>query len=146
MYGAVPLRRDQDDSCSSCKAAGQARPREDAAADQLHLRRHRLQRRAGDGGMPRDQAGPGLPLGRGLVRLRPLRSLPTASARPCVRRSRADRATGTPRIVTSTKAFAAKAGKLDPTETKTLLDMHLLPDPGQGAHPRLRRRSRPTRR
>ena len=72
----LDVRRGADprDQAQAPEAQGrrQARPGADAAADQLHLRRRRLQRRAGDGGMPRHQAGPRLPLGRGLVRLRPL--------------------------------------------------------------------------
>ena len=51
----------------------QARPGTHAAPHQLHLRRHRLQRRAGHGRVPRHQARPGLPVGRSLVCLCPLR-------------------------------------------------------------------------
>jgi len=53
-------------------AAGgrEAGPGQAADADQLHVRRHRLRRRAGDGRMPGHQARPGLPVGRGVVRLR----------------------------------------------------------------------------
>ena len=47
-----------------------AEPRAAGAADQLHLRWHRLRRRAGDDGVPGDQARPGVPVGRGLVRVR----------------------------------------------------------------------------
>ena len=71
------------------QARRQAGPGAHAAADQLHLRRHRLQRRAGDAGMPGDQARPGVPVGRGLVRVCALRRhLPPAhrharGARPC---------------------------------------------------------------
>ncbi len=51
---------------------GQAGPGQDAPADQLHLRRDRLRRGPGDGGVPGDQARPGVLVGRGLVRLRPV--------------------------------------------------------------------------
>ena len=72
MYGAVPLREIKH-RLLELQGGRQARPRAHAAADQLHLRRPGLQRRARDGGVPGDQAGPGLPVGRGLVRLRALR-------------------------------------------------------------------------
>ena len=63
--------RDQADAAGLAPGRA-ARPRQDGRADQLHLRRHRLRRRAGHGGVPGDQARPGVPVGRGLVRLRPL--------------------------------------------------------------------------
>ena len=49
-----------------------AEPRAHGAADQLHLRRRGLRRRARDDGVPGDQARPGVPVGRGLVRVRAL--------------------------------------------------------------------------
>ena len=52
------------------QGGGPARQGEDGHADQLHLRRSRLRRAPRDGRVPGDQAGPHLPLGRGLVRLR----------------------------------------------------------------------------
>ena len=54
------------------QGGGPARQGEDGHADQLHLRRPRLRRAPRDGRVPGDQAGPDLPLGRGVVRLRPL--------------------------------------------------------------------------
>ena len=66
-----PAGRDQAPAAGAAPGR-QAGPGQDAAADQLHLRRHRLRRRPGDGGMPGHQARPGLPVGRGLVRLRPV--------------------------------------------------------------------------
>ena len=64
-----PAPRDQKPAAGAA-AGGQARPGQDAAADQLHVRRDRLRRPAGDAGVPGHQARPGLPVGRGLVRLR----------------------------------------------------------------------------
>ena len=55
---------------AGAQAGGQARPGQDDVADQLHVRRHRLRRAAGHGGVPRDQARSGLPVGRGVVRVR----------------------------------------------------------------------------
>ncbi len=65
---------------------GAARPGEDGRPHQLHLRRPHLQHPPGDGGMPRHQAGPDLPLGRGLVRLRPLVAVPPPAHRDGRRR------------------------------------------------------------
>jgi hypothetical protein len=70
--------RDQAHAAEAARG-GQARPGADAAADKLHLRRAGLQCRAGDGRVSGYQAGPGLPVGRGLVCLCPLRTnLPPA--------------------------------------------------------------------
>ena len=86
MYGAVPLASIKR-QLLAYRRAGQARPGQDAGADQLHVRRHRLRRRAGDGGMPGHQARPGLPVGRGLVRLR-RGSTPSTGGAPRWRRPR----------------------------------------------------------
>ena len=69
MYGAVPLREIKSKAVGA-QAGRQAGPRQDDLADQLHVRRHRLRRSARDGGMPGDQARSGVPLGRGMVRVR----------------------------------------------------------------------------
>ena len=75
MYGAVPL---EDDQAGAAQRQGRrpARPRQAARPHQLHLRRPHLQHPPGHGGMPRHQAGPDLPVGRGLVRLRALLAVP----------------------------------------------------------------------
>ena len=92
MYGAVPLTGDQAPAAGAA-AGRQAGPGQDAAADQLHVRRDRLRRRPGDGGVPGHQARPGLPVGRGLVRLRQVPpGLPAAhrhAGRPHARRAAA---------------------------------------------------------
>ena len=75
MYGAVPLADDQEGAARP-QGRGAARPGQDGRPDQLHLRRPHLQHPPRDGGMPRHQARPRLPLGRGLVRLCPLVALP----------------------------------------------------------------------
>ena len=69
--------------------AGAAQPeeREQAASgqddrpDELHVRRPHLQHAPGDGGMSRHQAGPDLPVGRSLVRLRAIFTVPAAAHR-----------------------------------------------------------------
>ena len=73
MYGAVPLRTDQEGPARP-QGRGQARPRQAGRPDELHLRRPHVQHATGDGGMPRHQARPHLPVGRGLVRVRPVLS------------------------------------------------------------------------
>ena len=81
-------RWSRSSAAAGLTAGRQARPREAGAADQLHVRRHRLRRRARDGGMPCDQAGPDLPVGRGMVRVRAAFIPPIADAPPWPRRRR----------------------------------------------------------
>jgi arginine decarboxylase len=57
-----PPHRDQAPAAGAA-AGGQAGPGQDAAADQLHVRRDRLRRGPGDGGVPGHQARPHLPVG-----------------------------------------------------------------------------------
>ena len=80
IYGARAAGDDQADAAGpgGGRSAG---PGAHGAADQLHLRRGRLQPRAGDGGAARDQAGHLLPVGRGLVRLRGGRARGSGSGR-----------------------------------------------------------------
>ena len=78
MYGAVPLEHIRE-KLLTLKRGRPARQGEDAAAHQLHLRRRGLQRGAGDGAGAGPQARHGLPVGRGLVRLRRLQP-PDAAA------------------------------------------------------------------
>ena len=59
----------------------QAAPRQDGGPDELHLRRPHLQHAPGDGRMPGDQAGPDLPVGRGLVRVCAILAVPAAAHR-----------------------------------------------------------------
>ena len=83
--GILDVRRGaaRHDQAGAAGAAGRgpARPAEDARPDQLHLRRPHVQHAPGDGGMPRDQAGPDLPVGRGMVRLRALLAVPAPAHR-----------------------------------------------------------------
>ncbi len=62
MYGAVPLREIKS-KLLMLRRAGKARPGQDDRPDQLHVRRDRLRRRAGHGGVPGDQTGSGVPVG-----------------------------------------------------------------------------------
>ena len=75
MYGAVPLRDDQE-GAARLPGAGHARPRQGGRPHQLHVRRAHVQPGAGHGGVPGDQARPDLPVGRGVVRLRAVQRLP----------------------------------------------------------------------
>ena len=58
-----------------------ARPRQDGRSDQLHVRRPHLQHAPRHGRVSRDQTGPDLPLGRGLVRVRTLVAVPAPAYR-----------------------------------------------------------------
>ena len=97
MYGAVPLRTHQEDAAGP-QGGRATRLGPDAAADQLHLRRHHLRPVPGHVGGAGDQAGHGLPLGRGLVRLRRGRDLRPGSGPPWWPRSDLQR----PRVPMST--------------------------------------------
>ena len=74
--GVFDVRRGADPQHQEGPARSQgrrpARQGQDRHAHQLHLRRPRLRRPPGDGRVPGDQAEPDLPVGRGVVRLRPL--------------------------------------------------------------------------
>ena len=73
--------------CSSSRPPAGSTEVKHGHAHQLHLRRPRLQHTPRDGGVPRDQAGPGLPVGRGVVRVRALLAVPAGRARRWVRRA-----------------------------------------------------------
>ena len=92
IYGGVPLRTLKQ-ALLDLRRDGPAGSRAAGGADQRHLRRHRLPARARDGGAAGHPPRPLLPVGRGLVRLRPL---PAADA-PAHRHGRgrgAERAAG----------------------------------------------------
>ena len=71
MYGSLAIKPIKK-ALLAAEGRGEARPGEAGRPDQLHLRRPRRQRQADHAGVPRDQAGHLLPLGRGVVRLCPL--------------------------------------------------------------------------
>ena len=113
------------------QAGRQAGPRQDDLADQLHVRRHRVRRQPRHGGMPGDQARPGVPVGRGVVRVRPLPPrVPQphrddGGANTCGT-SCATRTTG----VSSRRRWKPTRGR-PPTDDE-LLNRRLIPGPGQG--------------
>ena len=80
MYGAVPLRTIKQ-ALLGREGRRPAGSGEAAGPDQLHVRRSHLQHPPGDGGVSGDQAGPHLPVGRGVVRLRALVAVPAATYR-----------------------------------------------------------------
>ena len=80
MYGAVPLAGDQEGAARPARR-GPPRPRAHARSNELHLRRPHVQHEARHGGMPRDQAGPDLPVGRGMVRLCAVVAVPAPAHR-----------------------------------------------------------------
>ena len=71
-----PRHQADQEGAPAAEGRGQARSREAGGADQLHLRRSRGERQADHARVPRDQAGPHLPLGRGVVRVRALLAVP----------------------------------------------------------------------
>ena len=67
--GAAPHHQEGP---SRSQGGGQARPRQADRPDELHVRRPHVQHPPRDGRVPGDQAGPHLPVGRGVVRLCPV--------------------------------------------------------------------------
>ena len=96
---------------------------------------HMYNPQTGDGGVPGDQAGPGLPLGRGVVRLRPLQPVPPP-AHGHGRRRRADRALPRPRLPRGVQGVRGKGRQARPEEPEAARHAPAA-GPGQGAHPRL---------
>ncbi len=127
MYGAVPLRTIKQALLDS-QGRGTARSREDGDADQLHVRRARLQHAPGDGRVPGDQAGPDFPVGRGMVRLCALVAVP-ASAHGMGAAAALEEWRASPAALAAWEAQAAELGEdLDPKDAR-LLERHLVPDP-----------------
>ena len=133
-----PRHQADQEGAPPAQGGREARPREAAGADQLHVRRPRREREADHAGVSRDQAGPHLPLGRGLVRVRPLLAVPPAAhgdgrggGDP-----RADAGPGVPEALRGVQGQRRQAGPEGPEARG-----HGAPaGPGQGARPRLRDR------
>ena len=104
----------------------QARPGQGAAAHQLHLRRHRLQRAPRDGGMPRDQAGSRVLLGRGLVRVRALRRHLSPAHRDG---DRGEPAAEVPEARSIARNMPSSRTSFDADDENAWLEKRLLPDP-----------------
>ena len=116
MYGAVPLRTIKK-ALLDLKAAGRLDKREDGHADQLHLRRPRLQHAPRDGRVPGDQAGPHLPVGRGVVRFRALVAALSPAHRDGRARGARRRRSPTPRTWSAYLAQEKQLGAdLDPKD------------------------------
>ena len=125
MYGAVPLRTIKQ-ALLNLKAEGRLRPRQDAGPDQLHLRWAHLQYAPGHGRMPGDQAGPDLPVGRGLVRIRAILSVPAAAHRD----GRGERHRGLAARSEVASAYEKQQAELgDNPSDDILLKTRLIPDP-----------------
>ena len=126
MYGAVPLSAIKK---AHAGLAGRraARPRADARPDELHVRRPHVQYAPGDGGMPRHQARPDLPVGRSLVRLCALVAVPAPAHGDgrCRGHRRVDARARAPS--TPTRRNRRRSGK-SPSD-KVLLETRLVPDP-----------------
>ena len=96
---------------------------------------HMYNPQPGHGGVPRHQARPYLPLGRGLVRLRPIFAYSTAGGRPWPRPPRWRPVTGTRRTARNTRHSRSKLGGSTPT-TRSCWTAPVA-RPGPGAHPGL---------
>ena len=125
MYGAVPLRDDQAGAARP-QGRGPAGPAQDARPDELHLRRAHVQHAPGDGGMPGDQAGPDLPVGRGLVRLRALLAVP-AAAHGDGRRGRHRELAARSGLASTAYEAAAARNSATILSDEALLDTRLIP-------------------
>ena len=116
------------EGASRPQGGGQARPRQARRPDELHVRRPHVQHAARDGGVPGDQAGPDLPLGRGVVRLCAV----LASAPPPLgdgrRQGAQRRSIAATRLPQGVRGARAAIEGMEPNDPK-LLDMRLLPDP-----------------
>ena len=86
MYGSVPLRTIKK-ALLDLKAAGRLDQVRMIALTNVHLRRPHVRHPARHGGVPGDQAGPRVHVGRGVVRLRRGSTGCTAGARPWARAS-----------------------------------------------------------
>ena len=87
MYGAVPLRTIKK-ALLDCKAEGKLDRVKVIDLTNCTFDGHMYNTAARDGGVPGHQAGPDLPVGRGLVRLRALQPVPPPAHRPWAPRPR----------------------------------------------------------
>ena len=127
MYGSLAIRPIKQ-ALLQLKAEGKLDRAQHAGADQLHVRRPRRQRRAHDARMPGHQAGPDLPVGRGMVRLRALLAVPARPHRDG-RRGEAARACSATRS-TASATRSSRASSARSTPRIPACSMHaLLPDP-----------------
>ena len=107
----------------------EARPRQDDVADELHVRRRRLRRRAGDGGVPGDQARPGIPVGRGVVRVP--RFHPVYRTRTAMASARALREKLQDADYKRRYEEHLAADHPETASDETLLERRLIPDPAR---------------
>ena len=128
MYGAVPLRTIKQALLES-QGRGTARSREDGDAHQLHVRRARLQHAPRDGRVPGDQAGPDLPVGRGVVRFRALVAVPAPAHRPGRRRCARGVARDVPRRWRRSRRRPPSSARISTRRIRALLERRLVPDP-----------------
>ena len=127
MYGAVPLRTIKK-ALLDLQGGGQARPRQARRPDELHVRRPHVQHPPRDGRVPGDQAGPDLPVGRGVVRLCPVLAAPPPTLGHGRRQGACATKYRSPAYRQEYEAHVATIEGLEPNDPK-LLDMRLLPDP-----------------
>ena len=126
MYGAVPLRTIKQ-ALLEPEGRWPAAPRQDGGPHQLHLRRTHLQHAPGHGGMPGHQAGPDLPVGRGVVRLCAVLAVPAGPARRWAPPTTSRRGCAIPWRWSQYEKQRAELGE-NPSD-EVLLNTRLVPDP-----------------
>ena len=142
MYGACRCRRSRRRCSTSRPRAGSTGCRM-LALTNVTFDGHMYDTRAGHGGVPRHQARPRLPVGRGLVRLRPLVAGCTRPRTAMGARARCSGDFADPAYLERYLAQEKKLGKdLDPKDAR-LLKRAAASRPAQGAHCAS---TRPTRR
>ena len=114
--------------CWTCEAEGRLDRVRDARPDQLHLRRPHVQHAPGDGGMPRHQARPDLPVGRSLVRLCALVAVPAPAHGDGRRRRRSRTGCASPASVEAYETQQAELGDKS-RPTRRCSKTRLIPDP-----------------
>ena len=136
--------RHHQEGAARLPGAGHPRPRQGDRPHELHVRRAHVQPGAGHGGVPGDQAGPDLPVGRGVVRLCAVQRVPPPPHGDG-RGRHADRALPQTRpIAPEYAAFRRPTGPIDATEP-VAADDALLPDPTRSASASTRRARRTSR-
>ena len=128
MYGAVPLRTIKQ-ALLDLKAEGRLDRAEDGDADQLHVRRPRVQHAPGDGRVPGDQAGPDFPVGRGVVRFRALLAVPAPAHRPWARRRRSRNGARPRGAQGHGRRRRRNSARISTRKDARLLKRRLVPDP-----------------
>ena len=141
MYGAVPLR-DIKEQLLALRRAGKLDRVKMLMLTNCTFDGMVYDIAAGDGGVPGDQAGPGVPLGRGLVRFRPVPPDLPATDRDAIRRvrcSEAPRRRVPPAVRIADRRAARRLGR-EPARTPADSQIRRAPESGSTRPSRRTRR------